>query len=98
LIFADLASFYFFGLTQKSNKKSQGLQQFPKKNHYAGKKTNSALPVVLLQLVPSIGPFVLRVACLHTAFSLLLATHDFFLYGNSCEAGREYMHLQKLSR
>jgi hypothetical protein len=77
-------------LTQKSNKKGQGLQQFPKKNHNAGKKTNSALPVALLQLVPSIGPFVLSAGCLRTAFSLLLATHDFFLHGNSCEAGGKY--------
>jgi len=33
-----LVGFYFFVLTQKSNKKGQGLHQFTKKNNCAGKK------------------------------------------------------------
>ena len=78
------------GIQGLDTKKVKAAQLFPKKNRNAGKKTNLALPVVLLQLVPSIGPFVLSAGCLRTAFSLLLATHDFFLYGNSCEAGEKY--------
>jgi hypothetical protein len=73
--------------TKKKQKKSRLRRTFLKIMRHAGKKTNSALPVVLLHLSVTFGPLRLKSTLPQTAFSCFWLRLHYFLNGNCAEAG-----------